>query len=136
MVAMMGDVANDNNLQSEQQMSDDLSFHESVPTRPVNTPTGLMNDSARESEEAYLYWLKERKSADPRGPPYATEARAIAKKTERRWIDIKKEIDQVWKLEQSSGGREHREERLRYLGEDPVYPVDAEAGRALRSMFG
>ena len=51
---MMGDVANNNNLQSEQQMSDDLSFHEFVPTKPVNTPTGLMNDSARESEEADL----------------------------------------------------------------------------------
>jgi hypothetical protein len=84
----------------------------------------------------YLYWLDERQSADPRTPPFATEARAIARKTGRRWPDVMKEIEHVWKLEQDRGGNEYRYNRARYLGEDPTYPEGALEGRMVRSMFG
>lgn len=88
------------------------------------------------ARHAYLYWLNERQSADPRTPPFAAEARAIARKTGRRWPDVMKEIEHVWKLEQGRGGNEYRNNRARYLGEDPTFPDGAERGRVIRSMFG
>lgn len=88
------------------------------------------------ARHAYLYWLDERQSADPRAPPFAAEARAIARKTGRRWPDVMKEIEAVWKLEQGRGGREYRENRAKYLGEDSTYPKGAEGRRVVRSMFG
>ncbi|KAF2628275.1 hypothetical protein BU25DRAFT_43011 [Macroventuria anomochaeta] len=103
--------------------------------RPNEVDEWIMGDlvSAR---HAYLYWLDERRSADPRSPPYAAEAKAIARKTGRRYPDVMREIEGVWKLEQGSNGREYRENRVRYLGENPTYPEGAEEKRVVRSMFG
>lgn len=84
---------------------------------------------------AYLYWLDERCTADPRAPPFAAEARAIARKTGRRWPDVMNEIERVWGLEQSRGGKEYRDNRVRYLGEDPTYPEGSEEKRVVISMF-
>lgn len=52
------------------------------------------------ARHAYLYWLDERKTADPTHSPYAAEAIAIAKKLGRRWPDTMREIEAVWELEQ------------------------------------
>ncbi|KAF9691026.1 hypothetical protein EKO04_011170 [Ascochyta lentis] len=103
--------------------------------RPQNPDVWIMGEllSAR---HAYLYWLDERRTADPKHRPYAAEAKAIARKIGRRWPDVMREIEGVWKLEQG-GNREHyRKDRLRYLGEDPTYPEGAGEGRVVRSMFG
>lgn len=88
------------------------------------------------ARHAYLYWLDERQCADPRCAPYAAEAKAIARKTGRRWPDVMREIEQVWTLEQGGDGREYKENRAKYLGEDPRYPAGAEERSILRSMFG
>lgn len=88
------------------------------------------------ARHAYLYWLDERKTADPKTAPYATEAKAIARNTGRRWPDVMNEIEKVWKLEQGVDGAEYRGNRAMYLGEDPLYPVGAEEGRVVRSLFG
>jgi hypothetical protein len=87
------------------------------------------------ARQAYLYWLDKRKSADPRGTPYAAEARVIARKTGRRCMDVRKEIERPWDLEQRSSGGEYRGNWLRYLGEDPAYLVGADEGSVMRSMF-
>lgn len=81
----------------------------------------------------YLYWLDERRSADPTAAPYAAEAKAIAKKTRRRWPDVMLEIEEIWEYEQGENGKWYREHRLEYLGEDPTYPAGTEW--APRSMF-
>jgi len=88
------------------------------------------------ARHAYLYWLDERRTADPKHAPYATEAKAIARKTGRRWPDVMREIEVVWRPEQESNGKHYREDRTRYLGEDPTFPEGAEDGRMVRSMFG
>jgi hypothetical protein len=72
------------------------------------------------ARHAYPYWLDYRGSADPVRPPFAQEARALAVRLHRRAPDIWKEVDGYWQLEQGSGGRMYRENRLRYLGEDPI----------------
>lgn len=87
------------------------------------------------ARHAYLYWLDERRTADPRHGPYAAEAKAIARKTGRRWMDVMREVERVWELEQGSDGGEYRGNRVGYLGEDPVYEEGAEKGRVVRSMF-
>ncbi|KAF1360942.1 hypothetical protein EJ07DRAFT_177052 [Lizonia empirigonia] len=91
--------------------------------------------SLESARHAYLYWLDERRTADPIYGPYAAESKAIARKTRRRWPDVLREIEAVWKLEQGDNGKHYRENRMRYLGEDPTYPEGAEDGRML-SMFG
>lgn len=103
--------------------------------RPKKLENWIMGElvSAR---HAFLYWLDERQTADPRAPPFAAEARAIARKTGRRWPDVMNEIEHVRKLEQGSGGNEYRNDRIKYLGEDPTYPDGAEGRRGVRSMFG
>ncbi|KAJ5020630.1 hypothetical protein PSV08DRAFT_404963 [Bipolaris maydis] len=78
------------------------------------------------ARHAYLYWLDGRQCSDPKGPPTAAEARAIATKTGRRALDVKMEIDAYWKMECGTGGRKVREKRVVYLGEDPEYPEGAE----------
>ncbi|KAF3008536.1 hypothetical protein E8E13_006451 [Curvularia kusanoi] len=88
------------------------------------------------ARHAYLVWLDERGSADPKAAPYAAEAKAIARLTERRWPDVMREIEGVWRLEHGEDGSEYRENRRRYLGEDPTYPEGAEENRVVRSMFG
>ncbi|KAH7082918.1 hypothetical protein BKA63DRAFT_460833 [Paraphoma chrysanthemicola] len=72
------------------------------------------------ARHAYLCWLEFRGSADPKGEPWAQEARKIAVQIGRRALDVWKEIDGYWQLEHGSGGRMYRENRMKYLGEDPV----------------
>ncbi|KAF3044890.1 hypothetical protein E8E11_008944 [Didymella keratinophila] len=103
--------------------------------KPKKLENWIMGE-LKSARHAYLYWLDERQSADPRTPPFAAEARAIARTTGRRWPDVMKEIEHVWNLEQGRGGDEYRYNRARYLGEDPKYPEGAEGGRVVRSMFG
>lgn len=55
---------------------------------------------------AYLYWLDERGTVDPKAAPFAAEARAIARKTGRRWPNVMRKIDGVWKLEQGNDRRQ------------------------------
>ncbi|KAF3040748.1 hypothetical protein E8E12_008826 [Didymella heteroderae] len=102
--------------------------------RPKKLENWIMGElvSAR---HAYLYWLDERQTADPEAPPFAAEARAIARKTGRRWPDVMSEIEHVWRMEQGRGGNEYRNNRFEYLGEDPTYPQGAEGRRVVRSMF-
>ncbi|KAJ4993614.1 hypothetical protein SVAN01_00668 [Stagonosporopsis vannaccii] len=88
------------------------------------------------ARHAYLYWLDERRSADPKSAPYAAEAKAIATRTGRRWPHVMSEIERVWGLEQGGHATEYRENRVRYLGEDPTYAAGAEERREVRSMFG
>ncbi|KAH6633493.1 hypothetical protein C7974DRAFT_452827 [Boeremia exigua] len=87
------------------------------------------------ARHAFLYWLDERRSAYPTSGPYAAESKAIARATGRRALNVMKEIEGVWELEQGSDGKEYRENRIRYLGEDPTYPAGAEERRNVRSMF-
>lgn len=88
------------------------------------------------ARHAYLYWLDERKTANPDHGPYAAEAKVLARKLGRRWPDIMKEIERVWRLEHGSNQKEYRENRMKYLGEDPTYPAQAKEARIVRSMFG
>lgn len=103
--------------------------------RPKKLENWIMGElvSAR---HAYLYWLDERQTADPRTPPFAAEARAIARQTGRRWPDVMDEIEHVRRLEQGIDGVKYRNDRIKYLGEDPTYPDGAEGQRGVRSMFG
>ncbi|KAI2486721.1 hypothetical protein Ptr902_00854 [Pyrenophora tritici-repentis] len=78
------------------------------------------------ARHAYLYWLDSRQSADPRAPPTASEAKTLALQLKRRPNDVFQEINRYWDLEQGSGGRLYRENRKRYLGEDPKYPEGEE----------
>ncbi|KAF1922749.1 uncharacterized protein M421DRAFT_77223 [Didymella exigua CBS 183.55] len=103
--------------------------------RPKRLDNWIMGELGS-GRHAYLEWLDERGNADPRAPPFAAEARAIARKTGRRWPDVMSEIESVWRLERNSGGNEFRHNRVKYLGEDPAYAEAAERGRVMRSMFG
>lgn len=90
-------------------------------------------ESAR---HAYLYWLDHRRSVDPKTAPYAQEARIIAKMLGRRAPHVFSEIMTVWEKERGPYGRRYRENRLRYLGEDPSYAQEAEGQVFLTSMWG
>ncbi|KAJ4374527.1 hypothetical protein N0V86_007396 [Didymella sp. IMI 355093] len=102
--------------------------------RPDRLENWIMGELVS-GRHAYLYWLDERWTADPRGAPFAAEARAIARKTGRRWPDVMNEIEHVWELERGRGGNEYRNNRIKYLGEDPTYP-ESEGRKVVRSMFG
>ncbi|KAJ4324614.1 hypothetical protein N0V94_001184 [Neodidymelliopsis sp. IMI 364377] len=103
--------------------------------RPQNLDEWIVGElvSAR---HAYLYWLDERQTADPKTPPFATEAKALARKLGRRWPDVMREVEGFWRLEQGSNGMRYRGDRERYLGEDPRYEEWAERGVKIWSMFG
>ncbi|KAB2099678.1 hypothetical protein AG0111_0g12161 [Alternaria gaisen] len=73
------------------------------------------------ARHAYLYWLDSKRTSDPRAPPTVAEARLLAPRLGRRAGDVWREIEKVWNLEQGSGGRHFRENRMEYLGEDPEY---------------
>ncbi|KAF1828660.1 hypothetical protein BDW02DRAFT_614844 [Decorospora gaudefroyi] len=89
-------------------------------------PTSWIVGELVSARHAYLYWLDSRRSADPKGPPTATEARMLARQLGRRAMDVMNEIERYWAFEQSSGGRQYRENREKYLGEDPRYPQEVE----------
>ncbi|USP81653.1 uncharacterized protein yc1106_08927 [Curvularia clavata] len=86
------------------------------------------------ARHAYLYWLDERNSADPKGPPMAAEARAIARRTRRKALDVMREIERYWEMEYGSGGQRFRERRAVLLGEDPVFEGSRD-GRMKRCMW-
>jgi hypothetical protein len=92
-----------------------------LPGQRRNDPKAVLIGELIPARHAFLYWLDSRKSADPKGPPTATEARMLARKVGRRALDVMNEIERYWKLEQGSGGRHYRENRVKYLGEDPEY---------------
>ncbi|CAN9188476.1 unnamed protein product [Alternaria alternata] len=73
------------------------------------------------ARHAYLYWLDSRQTSDPMAPPTVAEARLLAPRIGRRAGDVWREIEKDWDLEQGSGGRHFRENRMEYLGEDPDY---------------
>jgi hypothetical protein len=62
------------------------------------------------------------------------EARLLAPRIGRRAGDVWREIGKVWSLEQGSGGRRFRENRMEYLGEDPEYG-GGEERRSQRGMW-
>ncbi|KAH7093379.1 hypothetical protein FB567DRAFT_515229 [Paraphoma chrysanthemicola] len=89
------------------------------------------------ARHAYLYWLEFRGSADPKGEPWVQEARRIATQIGRRALDVWKEIDGYWQLEHGSGGRMYRENRMKYLGEDPViHENDLHEKKMTMSVWG
>ncbi|RMZ74487.1 hypothetical protein GMOD_00003534 [Pyrenophora seminiperda CCB06] len=74
------------------------------------------------ARHAYLYWLDSRQSANPKGGPSVSEAKTLAWQLGRRPFEVMQEVERYWNLEQGSGGRHYRENREKYLGEDPSYP--------------
>ena len=86
------------------------------------------------ARHAYLYWLDSRRTSDPRAPPTVAEARLLAPRIGRRAGDVWREIEKVWDLEQGSGGRHFRENRIEYLGEDPEYG-GSEERRSQKGMW-
>ncbi|KAF1937386.1 hypothetical protein EJ02DRAFT_458771 [Clathrospora elynae] len=101
-----------------------------LPNQHPNNPKAWIVGELVPARHSYLYWLDSRHSADPKGPPTVAEARILASQLGRRSMDVMREIERVWKLEQGNGGRRYRENRLRYLGEDPSYPEGEEETRS------
>jgi hypothetical protein len=97
-----------------------------LPGQRRHDPKAYIVGELIPARHAFLYWLDSRKAADPKGLPTAAEARMLAKKIGRKGLDVMGEVMQYWKLEQGSGGRHYRENRLKYLGEDPSYPEGPE----------
>ncbi|KAF2830288.1 hypothetical protein CC86DRAFT_271037, partial [Ophiobolus disseminans] len=91
------------------------------PSQRLRYSNDFLVGELRPARHAYLYWLDSRGSADPKCGPWAQEARRIAGKLGRRAPDVWREIEGYWSLEQGAGGKVYRTDRLRYLGEDPVY---------------
>jgi hypothetical protein len=92
-----------------------------LPGQRIKNLEAFVVGRLQSARHAYLHWLDSRGSADPKHAPYVHEARRLAKQLDRRALDVWKEVDGAWQLEQGSGGKRYRENRLRYLGEDPVY---------------
>jgi hypothetical protein len=89
------------------------------------------------ARHAFLHWLDYRGSSDPKCPPFVQEVRRIAVQSGRRAPDVWREIDGYWELEQGSGGSVFRKNRLKYLGEDPVYDEATTAKKPqVWSMWG
>jgi hypothetical protein len=90
----------------------------------------------RPTRHAYLYWLDFHGSIDPKYAPYFGEARILAPKLGRRAFDVWGEIDRYWTYLKGSG-RKARQNRLRYLGEDPVYDatMKTESRASVASMW-
>jgi hypothetical protein len=106
-----------------------------LPGHRPQDPTEYIVAELVSARHPYLYWLDERRSADPTVPPYAAEAKAIARKTRRRWPDVKFEIEEIWDFEHDGDeAKSYRANRLELLGEDPTYPEGAEW--VPRSMWG
>ncbi|KAL1794456.1 hypothetical protein ACET3X_007877 [Alternaria dauci] len=120
-------------LQPNPRINETYQIHIQPGQNPRNAKAWIVGElmSAR---HAYLYWLDIRQTADPRAPPTIAEVRLLAPKIGRRAGDIWREIEKVWDLEQGSGGRHFRENRMKYFGEDPVYGAGEEK-RSRRSMW-
>lgn len=104
-----------------------------LPGHRPQDPTEYIVAELVSARHPFLYWLDERRNADPTTPPYAAEAKAIAKKTRRRWPDVMFEIEEIWDFEHGDEGKSYRESRLGLLGEDPTYPPGEQW--VPRSMF-
>jgi hypothetical protein len=107
--------------------------------RPKNVKNFVVGEM-RTGRHAYLHWLDSRGTADPKRPPYPQEANRIAVQLGRRAMDVWKEIEGYWELEQGAAGKLYRVGRLKYLGEDPVYCEEDEKKASVkaktRSMWG
>ncbi|KAH3939172.1 hypothetical protein HBH70_187870 [Parastagonospora nodorum] len=106
---------------------------------PGQRPKDLKNFVVGElvpARHAYLHWLDYRGTADPKYAPFAMEARYIAVQLGRRAMDVWKEVDGYWQLEQGSGGSAYRRNRLMNLGEDPVYEGNGKRTLTFMSMWG
>jgi hypothetical protein len=106
---------------------------------PGQRPKDLKNIVVGElvpARHAYLYWLDYRGTTDPKYAPFAMEARHIAVQLGRRAMDVWKEVDGYWQLEQGSGGSAYRRNRLKNLGEDPVYEGNGKGTLTFTSMWG
>lgn len=106
---------------------------------PGQRPKNLNNFVVGElvtARHAYLHWLDYRGTADPRYTPFAMEAKNIALQLGRRAMDVWKEIDGYWQLEQGSGGSVYRQDRLKNLGEDPAYEESGSGRPTIMSMWG
>jgi hypothetical protein len=97
-----------------------------LPGQRRNDPNAYIVGELIPARHAFLYWLDSRNAADPKGQPTAAEARMLARKIGRRGLDVMNEIERYWNLEQGNGGRHYRENRMKFLGEDPSYPKDKE----------
>jgi len=96
---------------------------------PGQRPKDLNNFVVGElvsARHAYLHWLDYRGTADPKYGPFAVEAKHIAVQLGRRAMDVWKEIDGYWQLEQGNGGSVYRQDRLKNLGENPAYEESSE----------
>ncbi|EAT78277.2 hypothetical protein SNOG_14406 [Parastagonospora nodorum SN15] len=119
----------------------DLRFDETfeIILLPGQRPKDLKNFVVGElvpARHAYLHWLDYRGTADPKYAPFAMEARYIAVQLGRRAMDVWKEVDGYWQLEQGSGGSAYRRNRLMNLGEDPVYEGNGKRTLTFMSMWG
>jgi hypothetical protein len=110
---------------------------ELLPQQRPQDPKAFVVGELTSARHAYLYWLDIRGTADPKCPPYAQEIRRIAVDLVRRAPDVWKEVDGYWQLEQGSGGSVYRKNRLKTLGESPVYG-EKESGKKSKifSMWG
>ncbi|KAG9184951.1 hypothetical protein G6011_11781 [Alternaria panax] len=123
-------------LQLDSRIDSTYQIHIQSGQRP-RSPNAWIVGELISAWHAYLYWLDSRRTANPKAPPTAAEARLLAPRIGRRAGDVWREIDTVWGFEQGSGGRGFRENRTTYLGEDPSYGGDHgdRERRSRRSMW-
>lgn len=107
-----------------------------LPNQRVKNLNNFVVGELKSARHAYLHWLDYRGCADPTCPPFVQEARTIAVRLGRRAHDVWKEIDGYWQLEQGNGGKQHRKNRLKYLGEDLRYEVNVKERRVMQTMWG
>lgn len=121
----------------ETELHLDETFTIKIPAgqQPPTDPQAWIVGELISARHAYLYWLDYRRSANPRVPPYISEARTLAHQLGRRAPDVWKEIENAWNLEQGDDGHRFRNDREKYLGENPSYPTEEEKAPTLR-MWG
>jgi hypothetical protein len=120
-------------LQHNPRLDETYKIHINPGQSPQNPKAWIFGELAS-ARHGYLYWLDSRQTANPKAPPTVAEAKLLASRIGRRAKHVLKEIEKCWYLEQGSGGRRYRENRMEYLGEDPTYTEDEER-RSWRSMW-
>ncbi|CAG5158531.1 uncharacterized protein ALTATR162_LOCUS5127 [Alternaria atra] len=120
-------------LQHNPRFDETYQIHVQPGQAPHNPKAWIVGELAS-ARHPYLYWLDSRQNIDPRAPPIAAEIKTLAPKIGRRAWDVWREIEKYWNLEQGSGGRHYRENRMVYLGKDPTYGKGEER-RSRRSMW-
>ncbi|KAH7396954.1 hypothetical protein DE146DRAFT_764282 [Phaeosphaeria sp. MPI-PUGE-AT-0046c] len=106
------------------------------PHQHVKNVNNFVIGELQSARHAFLHWLDHRGCTDPGCPPFAQEVRIIAGQLGRRAHDVWKDIDSYWQLEQGSGGKLYKNNRLEYLGEDVRYDVNIERKEGVPSMWG